>query len=134
MSGHEADARVIEQFRAGREIEGMHRDRLVLLTTIGAKSGKHRTTPMMHVSTENGILVVASANAAPEDPKWFRNIVADPRVHVEQADAEYDGQATVLTGARRAAEWKKLVADFPFFEEHQAKVSREIPLVEITRV
>lgn len=128
------DAKVIEQFRSGGEVEGMHRDRLVLLTTVGAKSGKKRTTPMMHVETDDGILVVASANAAPKDPKWFHNIEADPRVHVEEADEEYDGQATVLTGVRRATEWKKLIADFPFFEEHQAKVDREIPLVEITRV
>jgi deazaflavin-dependent oxidoreductase (nitroreductase family) len=131
---HATDAKVIEQFRAGGEIEGMHRDRLVLLTTVGAKTGQHRTTPMMHVPTEGGILVIASANAAPDDPQWFHNLVADPRVHVEESDTEYDAQATVLAGARRAAEWKALVAAYPFFEKHQAKVDREIPLVELARV
>jgi deazaflavin-dependent oxidoreductase (nitroreductase family) len=131
---HQVDRKVIEQFRGGGEVEGMHRDRLVLLTTIGAETGKRRTTPMMHVETDGGILVVASANAAPDDPQWFRNLLADPRVHVEEADQAYDAQATVLSGARRAEEWKRLVADFPFFDQHQEKVDREIPLVELTRV
>jgi deazaflavin-dependent oxidoreductase (nitroreductase family) len=133
MAEHEMDAQVIEQFRAGEEPQGFHRDRLVLLTTIGSKTGQRRTSPMMYVDSPDGIIVIASANAAPDNPQWFRNLEADPRVHVELADDEYDAQASVLTGARRAREWKSLVADYPFFAEHQEKVEREIPLVELTR-
>lgn len=129
------DAQVIEQFRAGGEVEGMARKRLILLTTVGAKTGEPRVSPMMHVPTDDGILVIASADAAPDDPQWFRNLLANPNVYIEPPDGGgYDARATELTGERREAEWQRLIKRFPFFAAHQAKVTRQIPLVELTPV
>src|SRR3954468_23906881 len=85
-SMQDVNARVIEQFRAGGEVEGMHRDRLLLLTTRGRRTGRQRTTPMMfHVDPGPPArhVVMASAAGAPSDPRWYRNLVDDPRVHVE---------------------------------------------------
>ncbi|CAN5277557.1 nitroreductase/quinone reductase family protein [soil metagenome] len=134
MPATKIDARVIEQFRAGEEPRGFHRDRLVLLTTVGAKTGQSRTSPMMFIPSPGGIIVIASANASPEDPRWFHNLEADPHAHVELADEEFDADATVLSGERREREWAALVEAFPFFAEHQAKVERQIPMIELTRV
>ena len=125
---------VITDFRAGGEIslDGMHRERLVLLTTTGAQTFTPTTVPVMFTATDSGILVVASNDGAPEAPQWFHNVVADPVVHVEEPQREYDGAARVLAEKVRDAAWKRLIADYPFFVEQQEKAGRELPLVEIT--
>jgi deazaflavin-dependent oxidoreductase (nitroreductase family) len=125
---------VIDDFRAGGEIsiEGMHRDRIVLLTTTGARTFVPATVPVMFTSTEHGILVVASNDGAADAPQWFRNVVADPVVHIEEPNREYDGAARVLAHGAREAAWTKLVGMHPFFIEQQEKAGRELPLVEIT--
>jgi deazaflavin-dependent oxidoreductase (nitroreductase family) len=134
MEMHELNDQVIGEFRAGGEIsiEGMHRDRLVLLTTTGAHSFAPTTVPVMFTDTDNGILVVASNDGAPGAPQWYRNLVADPLVHVEAPTREYDGAALVLAKAARTAAWKGLIALHPFFVNQQKKAGRELPLVEIT--
>jgi len=126
---------VIDDFRAGREIsvEGVHRDRLVLLTTTGAHTFVPTTVPVMFTNTEHGILVVASNDGAEQEPQWYRNVVADPVVHVEEPTQEYDGAARVLAQKVREAAWGRLVDDYPFFADQQEKAGRELPLVEITK-
>lgn len=125
--------RVIEQFRAGGEIEGMHRDRLVLLTTTGARTGQLRTTPMMFRRDGDRILVIASNNGAPKDPDWFRNLVREPHVTVEVGDETYPAVASVLTGAEREQQWTILTGEYPFFAEHEQIAGRTIPVVALTR-
>ncbi len=126
--------RVIEQFRAGGEIEGMHRDRIVLLTTAGARTGQRRTTPMMFHRDGGRMLVVASNVGAPKHPDWYRNLVADPRVIVEVGDETYPAVATTLEGAERARAWSMLKESYPFFASHEASTVRIIPVVALTRV
>jgi deazaflavin-dependent oxidoreductase (nitroreductase family) len=125
--------RVIERFRAGGEIEGMHRDRLVLLTTTGARTGQRRTTPMMFHRDGGRVLVVASNVGAPKHPDWYRNLVADPRVIVEVGDETYPAVATTLKGAERARAWSMLKKSYPFFAGHEASTERIIPVVALTR-
>jgi deazaflavin-dependent oxidoreductase (nitroreductase family) len=125
--------RVIEQFRAGGEIEGMHRDRIVLLTTAGARTGQRRTTPMMFHRDGGRVLVVASNVGAPKHPDWYRNLVADPRVIVEVGDETYPAVATTLQGAERARAWSMLKESYPFFADHEAGTERIIPVVALTR-
>lgn len=127
------NARVIERFRAGDEIEGMHRDRLLLLTTTGRRSGDRRTTPMMRVPIDGTTHVVASNNGAADDPAWVRDLEADPHAHVEEDGAEYDATARVLRGEDRAAVWPALVERAPFFAEHEERAGREIPVVKLLR-
>jgi deazaflavin-dependent oxidoreductase (nitroreductase family) len=126
--------RVIEQFRAGGEIEGMHRDRIILLTTTGARTGRRRTTPMMFHHDGGRLLVVASNVGAPKHPDWYRNLVADPRVTVEVGDETYPAVATTLEGAERARAWPMLKESYPFFADHEARTERVIPVVALTRV
>jgi deazaflavin-dependent oxidoreductase (nitroreductase family) len=133
MGEHPANERVIEQFRAGGEIEGMHRDRLVLLTTTGRRTGRDRTTPVMRLRLGGTTYIVASADAASSDPAWLRNLEADPHVHVEEDGVDYDATARVLRGSARAAAWSAILEQAPFFAEHQDRVDREIPVVELIR-
>jgi len=133
MTPLEINAHVIEQFRAGGPIEGMHRDRLLLLTTTGRSSGEPRTAPMMFHLDEGRPVVIASAAGAPRDPQWYDNLVADPAVHVELADEEYDARAVVASGDEHDRLWADITAAYPFFLEHLAKAGRTIPLVILDR-
>jgi deazaflavin-dependent oxidoreductase (nitroreductase family) len=125
--------RVIEQYRAGGEIEGMHRDRLLLLTTTGARTGRSHTTPMMFHRDGDRLLVIASNAGAPADPDWYRNLAARPAVTVEIGDESYEATATPLTGDDRTRAWAAIKEAYPFFADHEAKAGREIPVVELAR-
>lgn len=129
----EINRRVIEQFRAGGEVEGMHREALLLLTTTGARSGQRHTTPMMFHRDGDRIVVMASNAGAPKDPDWYRNLVADPEVVVEVGDQRYDAVATALTGDERERVWRDVTSLYPFFADHEAKAGRVIPLVGLSR-
>lgn len=133
MDIRETNRRVIEQFRAGGEIEGMHRDRLLLLTTRGARTGRSRTTPMMFHRDGDRLLVIASNMGAPAHPAWYRNLVADPHVTVEVGDETYQATAAPLVGGERDRLWRTLEESYPFFADHQAKAGRTIPVVALTR-
>jgi deazaflavin-dependent oxidoreductase (nitroreductase family) len=129
----EINRQVIEQFRAGGEITGMHRDRLLLLTTTGAKSGLRRTTPMMFDRDGERVLVMASNAGAAKPPDWYHNLVADPHVTVEIGTETYEAVAVVSEGAERARLWTMVTGHYPFFLDHQAKAGREIPVVVLER-
>jgi deazaflavin-dependent oxidoreductase (nitroreductase family) len=127
------NSQVIEAFRAGVDPPGMHRDRLLLLTTRGARTGKPHTAPMMFHRDGDRVFVIVSADAAPQDPQWYRNLVADPDVQVELSDESYPALAVPLEGAERDHTWAEIKRLYPFFADHEAKVDREIPVVELRR-
>ena len=133
MDIHEINRKVIAQFRAGGEIEGMRRERLLLLTTKGARSGTDRTTPMMFHPDGDRVVVMASNAGAPKAPDWYANLRANPSVTVERGDDRYAATARVLTGDERARLWAEITAANPFFLDHEQKANREIPLVVLTR-
>ena len=133
MDIQETNRRVIGQFRAGGEIEGMHRDRLVLLTTVGARTGRPHTTPMMFHRDGDRILVMASNAGAPRDPDWYRNLLREPVVTVEVGDETYQAVAAVVTGADRERQWATLTSAYPFLADHEVKAGRTIPVVALTK-
>jgi deazaflavin-dependent oxidoreductase (nitroreductase family) len=125
--------KLIEEFRANRDKPGgpMPGRPLLLLTTTGAKSGRRHTTPMMYIRDGDRLLVVASNAGAPAHPDWYRNLVAHPHVTVEVGSETYDATAVVLEGAERDRIWARIIEQYPFFAEHQAKVTRQIPVVAL---
>ncbi len=133
MDVKEINKRVIQQFRAGGEVEGMHREGLLLLTTTGARTGREHITPMMFHRSGDRVLVIASNAGAPSDPDWFRNLVAHPDVTVEIGDETYPAAAAALAGADRERAWAEITAAYPFFADHEAKAGREIPVVDLVR-
>ncbi|MEW1736744.1 nitroreductase family deazaflavin-dependent oxidoreductase [Nocardia beijingensis] len=134
MDVKEVNRRAIAQFRAGGEIDGMRRDRLILLTTIGRRTGAPYTTPLMFHRDGGRLLIVASNIGAPKHPDWYANLRADSRVTVEVDEESFPALATPLTGDDRARTWAMLKRTYPFFAEHEMKTSRVIPVVALTRV
>jgi deazaflavin-dependent oxidoreductase (nitroreductase family) len=132
MDRRAVDARVIAEFRAGGAVSGMHRERLLLLTTTGRRSGQPRTAPMMFVLDGNDPVVIGSDQGAAHDPAWVLNLRADPNVTVELPDGRGGpARASVLTGDERERVWADLIRAYPFFLNHQAATSRPIPLVRL---
>jgi deazaflavin-dependent oxidoreductase (nitroreductase family) len=130
MKAH--NRKVIEEFRAnGGAPEGRP---LLLLNTTGVRTGIRRTTPMMYVPDGDRLLVIASNAGAPKDPDWYRNLVADPAVTVEVGAEVYAATAVVTTGDERARLFAGIVERYPFFADHQAGISREIPVVALERL
>jgi deazaflavin-dependent oxidoreductase (nitroreductase family) len=126
---------LIEEFRANRGKSGgpMEGRPLLLLTTTGAKSGQLRTTPMMYIPDGGRLLVIASNAGAPVHPDWYRNLVAYPEVTVEVGNEIFEAIAIVTEGPERQRLWTRVVELYPFFADHQAKVTRQIPVIVLER-
>ena len=126
---------LIEEFRANRGKSGgpMEGRPLLLLTTTGAKSGKHHTTPMMYIRVDDQLLVIASNAGAPTHPDWYYNLVAHPEVTVEVGNEFFEAIAIVTEGQERQRLWTRVVELYPFFADHQAKVTRQIPVIVLKR-
>jgi len=101
---------------------------VVILTTRGAKSGKVRKTPLMRVEHEGTYAVVASLGGAPTHPVWYHNVVADPRVELQDGPVRQDMTAREVTGEEKAVWWKRAVEAFPDYAAYQRKTDREIPV------
>jgi deazaflavin-dependent oxidoreductase (nitroreductase family) len=131
----EYNRKLIEEFRATRGTTGgpFEGRPLLLLTTTGAKSGQSYTAPMMYVPEGDRLLVIASNIGAPVHPDWYHNLVAHPEVTVETGTETFDATAVVTEGEEREQLWSRIVAQYPFFREHQAKTSRQIPIVALER-
>jgi deazaflavin-dependent oxidoreductase (nitroreductase family) len=128
MKAH--NRKVIEEYRANKGAGGRP---LLLLTTTGARTGEPRTTPMMYVPDGDRLLVIASNAGAPKHPDWYHNVVANPDVTVEVDAEEYGATAQVPSGAERDRLFAGIVAKYPFFADHQAGVTRTIPVVVLVR-
>jgi deazaflavin-dependent oxidoreductase (nitroreductase family) len=101
---------------------------VVLLTTRGARSGKLRRTPLMRVEHDGLYAVVASLGGAPKHPAWYFNILADPRVDLQDGPVRQDMVAREVTGEEKALWWERAVAAAPDYAEFQKKTDREIPV------
>lgn len=131
------NTRVIDEFRANRGRVGGYFEgaRLLLLTTSGARSGRPHTTPLGYLPDGGGrVLVIASAGGAPRHPAWFRNLLADPVVTVEDGTFTYEATATVLTGPERDSAFARAVEADPGWGEYQAKTTRVLPVVALTEI
>lgn len=131
----EFNDRIIAEFRAhagkvGPPFEGAP---MVLLTTIGAKSGAQLTTPLVYKQEGERVVVFASAAGAPKHPAWYHNLVANPQVIVEVGDERYGAKAEVITGDERYRIYAEQATIMPGFAEYQQKTDRIIPVVALDR-
>ncbi|MFF5079095.1 nitroreductase family deazaflavin-dependent oxidoreductase [Actinoplanes sp. NPDC000266] len=118
--------------------EGAHANEIqgkpiVLVTSIGAKSGKLRKTPLMRVEHEGAYLTVGSLGGAPKNPVWVYNLRKNPRVELQDGAARHDYEARELSGAERDIWWERAVAAFPNYAAYQTKTSRLIPVFLLER-
>ena len=87
---------------------------------------------MMYVTDGDRLLVIASNAGAPRHPAWYHNLVAHPAATIEVGAETVDVTARVLQGPERQRAWAHIVTSYPFFAQHQAKITREIPVVALT--
>ncbi|MDX3527477.1 nitroreductase family deazaflavin-dependent oxidoreductase [Streptomyces sp. ID05-39B] len=101
---------------------------VIVLTTLGTKSGKIRKSPLMRVEHEGRYAAVASLGGAPRHPVWYFNVKADPRVELQDGPVKQDMRAREVTGEEKAQWWERAVAAFPQYAEYQKNTEREIPV------
>lgn len=105
---------------------------VMLLTTLGAKSGKIRKTPLMRVEHDGQYAIVASLGGAPKHPVWYFNVVKHPLVELQDGAVKRDYEARELSGEEKAAWWSRAVEAFPQYADYQQKTDREIPVLLLT--
>ncbi|WP_300681448.1 nitroreductase family deazaflavin-dependent oxidoreductase [Nocardioides sp.] len=103
-------------------------DPIIVITNVGAKSGKIRKTPLMRVERDGKYLAVASKGGAPEDPQWAANFRAHPDVELQDGPVKKAYRVRELAGAERAEWWDHAVATWGTYAEYQKKTDRQIPL------
>jgi len=112
----------------GREANELQGVPIIVLTGVGAKSGKLRKTALMRVEHDGDYVVVASKGGAPEHPSWYHNLVAEPHVELQDGEVRKDDRARLLEGDEYATWWDRAVAVWPDYAEYQKKTDRTIPV------
>lgn len=107
---------------------------VILVTTIGAKSGKIRKTPLMRVEHNGEYAVVASLGGAPKNPVWYYNIKKTPRVELQDGPTTRDYDAREVFDDEKATWWERAVDAWPDYADYQKKTDRQIPLFVLTPV
>jgi deazaflavin-dependent oxidoreductase (nitroreductase family) len=126
---------IIAEYRAtGGKIGGYFADKpLLLLTTVGAKSGIRRVNPLGYLKDGDRYIVFGSVVGEPRNPDWYYNLIAHPDVAVEVGSDTFDAVATVVTGAEREALFARHAAAHPQWARYQAMTTRQIPVIALTR-
>ena len=125
---------IIDEFRANGGITRMFGSDLVLLHTVGAKSGEPRIHPVTSLRDGEDWLVIASAAGSPKHPAWYFNLTASPEIMIETATGSYDVLAAQLSGAERAAAWQGFLDRSAAFEEYTTRAEgREFPIIRLSR-
>ena len=106
---------------------------IVVITSVGAKSGNLRKNPVMRVERDGAYLAVASMGGAPENPEWYHNLVAHPEVELQDGPEPHLYKARLLEGEERADWWEHAVATWPTYASYQERTDREIPLFLLER-
>lgn len=129
------NTQIIEEFRSnggkvGGPFEGAP---LLLLTTIGARSGMTRTTPVMYLPDKDRLIIFATKAGASTNPDWYHNLVAHPKATVEVGTETFDVTAVEVTGEERDQLYARQAALFPGFADYEAKTTRRIPVIALRR-
>ena len=106
---------------------------MVILTTVGAKSGATREIPLVYSRDGDRIVIIASMGGAPKHPSWYHNLVAQPRVTVEIDGERFTVIAHVADGAERRRLYDQHAAINPSFLEYEARTTRVIPVITLQR-
>ena len=100
----------------------------MLVKMTGAKSGKTRVVPLMHVPYKDGVIVVASQGGAPKTPVWYKNLVANPNIEVQVKSRKMKLRARQVDDAEKALVWPICVAHYSSYADYQARTDRNIPV------
>ena len=127
---------IINEFRAnagkvGGRFEGKT---LLLLHTIGAKTGQERINPAAYIRDGDRLVIIASKGGAPTNPDWYYNLLANPLVSVEVGTDQFQARAEVASEPERTRYYHRMVEMIPGFAEYQQKTKRVIPVIVLTPV
>jgi deazaflavin-dependent oxidoreductase (nitroreductase family) len=101
----------------------------LLLEHRGRKSGKTFVSPLLYITDESNVIVVASALGRTENPQWYRNLLAHPDVHIQIGRDRRAVRAVVASASERARLWPRLVEAYADFDSYQSATEREIPVI-----
>src|SRR6187401_378208 len=101
---------------------------VIVLTSVGAKTGKLRKTALMRVEHDRQYAVVASKGGAARNPTWYHNLKQNPHVELQDGDEKRDYLARELSGDERAAWWTRATEVWPDYDNYQRKTARQIPV------
>jgi deazaflavin-dependent oxidoreductase (nitroreductase family) len=118
---------------AGAEANTMVGKPIIVLTTVGARTGRLRKTPLMRVEHDGEYAIVGSLGGAPKNPVWVYNVRKHPLVELQDGTEKQDYTARELTGEERAVWWQRAVEAFPNYAGYQKKTKRVIPVFLLTR-
>jgi deazaflavin-dependent oxidoreductase (nitroreductase family) len=129
-SGSEWARNQIERYEmtAGTEAGDMNGRRLVILTSVGARSSNLRKAALIRIEHDGRYAVIASKGGAPDHPRWYHNLHANPHVELQDGHAKGDYIAHEATGAEKVEWWARAVAILKDFDSYQQKTTRVIPL------
>ena len=113
----------------GTDLNGLP---VIILTSLGARTGKVRKTPLMRVEHDGEYAVVASLGGAPKHPVWYYNLTANPHVELQDGPVRKDYQAREVHGAERDTWWERAVAAYPDYAEYEKNTDRTIPVFVLT--
>lgn len=130
-SREQADTYMKSGGTEGTQLQGKP---VILLTTVGAKTGKLRKTPLMRVEHDGQYAIVASLGGAPKNPVWYHNFVKNPRVELQDGTVTGDYDAREVFGDEKAIWWQRAVAVWPDYASYQTKTDRQIPVFVLTPV
>ena len=127
---------VVAEFRANAgKVGGMFAGvPILLLTTVGARSGKERINPLAYTRDGNRYVIIASKGGAPTNPDWYHNLVANPQATVEVGEERFEVRAAVVNGEERDRLYAAQAELLPNFGEYQRKTSRQIPVFALERI
>jgi F420H(2)-dependent quinone reductase len=109
----------------GTTLRGMG---VVVITMTGAKTGKTRKVPVMRVEHGGTYVAVASLGGAPSNPVWYNNLVANPKVRLQDGPAVHEVVAREVSGEEKAVWWERAVAAYPDYADYQRRTERQIPV------
>ena len=127
--------KIIEEFRAndgavGGDFAGAP---MLLLTTIGAKSGEARLNPLVYGIDGDQMFVIASKAGAPSHPHWYLNLKANPQVTLEVGSEKFTARAVEVSEPERTRLFHQMAEAMPVFKTYEAKADRVIPVVKFER-
>jgi deazaflavin-dependent oxidoreductase (nitroreductase family) len=118
----------------GKLFGRMGKSPILLLNTVGRKSGKKRTSPLLYAMDGEDFVIIASKGGASAHPAWYLNLMANPEATVEIEDREVRVRAEEADSEEKSRLWQKMVEMYPAYDAYQEKTEREIPLLVLRPV
>lgn len=122
----------VYRLSGGRVMGRMGAAPILLLTTVGRKSGRKRTVPLLYLEDAGRFAIVASYAGSPRHPAWFLNLEANPKVDLQVRSRRFSATARQASAEEKAQLWPRLVAIYPAYADYQKRTTRDIPVVIVS--